>query len=216
MEYLIREYSHKPDVDGLIRIWLSALPDDFLSQLGSKFIGEVYIPELLSSPDSLGYVATESNEIRGFVLACNSKGLLLRVVAKHLPAFIVAWISALVTAPLRVVVSTSSVASYLIRSAFSPIVTEEYMELCYIAMHQNCRGQGVGRALVERLHSGISTRTNAKALSVKTLLGKGRGRAGSFYEMNGFKVKKISGSRVTYTKDIDKHEPPVETFIHEQ
>jgi len=204
MEYLIREYNHTRDRDELIQIWLAALPDDFLSQLGAEFIVETYIPELLASSDSHGYVAMESNEIKGFVFACNSVGLLKRVVTQNLYKFIKAWVLAFRNAPFLLMALTISVAVYVIRSAISPNAVDEVMELCYIAIHPNCQSMGVGKALVERLDNELRTRTNAKGLVVKTLQGKGVGRSGSFYEVNGFKIKRICGTRVIYIKEIEK------------
>ncbi|MBF9040331.1 GNAT family N-acetyltransferase [Rhodobacterales bacterium LSUCC0387] len=212
MEYLIREFNHIDDVAALTQVWLVSLPDDFLSCLGANFIGEAYIPELLSSHPSFCYVATKDDSLIGFVLAANSEGLLRRVVTRNLYKFLKAWLSAFTDAPFSMLFRTISVAIYLMRSLKLSHSTEEIIELCYIATHQHCRGQGVGKALVRRLYSEVSVAANVKALSVKTLHGTGNGRAGRFYQENGFEFYQRVGDRAVYLKAVEPQRVNNEIF----
>lgn len=202
MEYLIRQYDHLRDADALIEIWLEALPDDFVSRLGAPYIAEIYIPELLSSRHSFGYVAVGSHGLMGFVLACNSQGLLQRVVLKNLRRFIQAWAINLIIAPIHTVTNTLSVAGYLLASLGGSNDACEAIEVCYIATNANCRGQGVGTALLNRLCVDVSIETSVQLLKAKTLRGKGPGRASLFYADNAFKIEKKIFNRILYVRTI--------------
>jgi len=163
------------------RLHASALPDDFVSQLGPGFLERVYYTELLKDPDTSGWCSFHEGKIAGFVFFTSNPAFHRNLFLGRPGTFFVhalkrCWSPRFLRLSLEVL-------GLLFFRGRRP--EEAGAELGYIAVDRACRGQGIGSALVrhglEMLKRGGHSRCWVKTLAStpETI---------RFYEGLGFKT----------------------------
>jgi ribosomal protein S18 acetylase RimI-like enzyme len=177
------------DLESVIQLQRTALPDDFLSRMGAEFLRDHYFPLLLGDPANLALGATEAGKLVGYV-AFDRGGSTVRKLAERRPG-----------ALLKAIVLRAGSPTFLAQGlgvakllAFRKAPPEERgSELAFIAVDPGHQGKGIGGELVRRALPILKERGETYCW-VKTL--EKTPQNIRFYESLGFRIYQKSLGRV--------------------
>jgi GNAT superfamily N-acetyltransferase len=128
----------------LANIHASALPDDFLASLGTRFLQDVYWPATFESANGVNLMAVEDGRPVGFVTIAHDSAAFTRDVMRGRTAELaMSAIRAALRRPTQLIKSAEVLWSVL-TSPRDPVDGE----IVLIAVDQSHRGKGVGKMLV--------------------------------------------------------------------
>jgi len=173
------------DSEACAKLLKEALPNDFLSMLGERFIKECYFKELSLAGNGQSFVLYEKNRMVAFLVSANSGGLLKQVVFNNKFLFFRSVFQAFFRAPIKFSMTTISVLFYMLNPKCQ-INKPNVVELCYIAVNETYRNKGVGGKLVNEMINYYCLLENVFGVYVKTLKQDIDGGAKNFYIKNKF------------------------------
>jgi len=170
------------DISALADTHAEALPNDFLVRLGKNFLRHVFFPTLLDSPRTRIHVAELDGQVMGFLVTrVGLGGILGETVARHPLRLAGTCVAAMIRAP-RLFVDAFSVLAQL-RMRASQAEANGVAELFLMAVAENARRRGVGRALI---HASIKELESAGIRSYRVLLHADNVPADRLYDRAGF------------------------------
>lgn len=134
----------KADVDVVVTTHLSAMPDFFLSSLGSAFL-KTYYAALIDDPAAVAFVAAEDDRaVVGFAVgSTNPSGFYRRLLARRWPSFALSSVPGLIRNP-----RAAARIVRAIRYPGSQPQGDNLGGLYSIGVDSGMQGRGVGRKLV--------------------------------------------------------------------
>jgi ribosomal protein S18 acetylase RimI-like enzyme len=185
----------KGDLHSLVELQKRALPDDFLTLLGERFLERIYFPILLGDPRNLVLGAKKGAELAGYV-AFNPGGTALSDLLRHKPASLLKAVVRKSVSPIFLLRGIG-VARLLALRKSPP--EEQGTELAFIAVSPEHQGRGIGKELVARAIALLRDRGQTD-LWVKTLASTPRNV--KFYEGLGFRVYDRRFGRVYLSRKV--------------
>ncbi len=178
--------SHTADVAKLHRL---ALPNGFLSTLGDGFLGALYLG-IGKAPKSVVWVAvSDNNEVLGFVSGtCNVKSCYKSVLSTSF--FQLGWNAIPSLIHLSIWKRIWETLMYPFKTEKTSVDNDEHTcaELLSIAVSEEARGMGLGRALVNKLEASFIEWEHLNRYQVVT--DALDSRSNGFYEGIGFTFQK--------------------------
>jgi len=182
------------DTSEITALHLAALPSDFITSLGPRFLERVFYASVTGKPEGLGTVARDARGLVGFVTGAHpAKEWYASLVRENRGAIVRGVLSKVLRGP-RGVLEVASVARAMRASSSDP---EGFpADLGYIAVDARARGQGLGQRLV-RAHLEALARRGASGCWTKTRSDAAR----RMYEATGFErlfERQVRGETNTY------------------
>lgn len=172
----------KDEIDALVVIHVSAFPDFFLTQLGTRFL-RLYYSSVLSHPEGVLLGCYEGDRLTGFCAATiNSNGFNKRLIKFHFFAF------AMETFILLLTNIKALKRLYLNLSKSDSTNTDkgDYAELLSIGVDRGYQGKGIGKQLLMTLEEEVRCR-GCRKLSLTTDYHNNEQAIG-FYRSMGYRV----------------------------
>ena len=150
----------------LARIHFEALPEDFLPSLGLDFLERVHYPATFTSAYGANLVAVSGGRPVGFVTIAHDAGLFSRDIMRRAVTSIARYALRAAARNPRHLRKTAEVAWSALNGTTDPVKGEIFL----IAVDRECRGRGVGQALVREAMAYLA-RHGVDRCRTKTLAG---------------------------------------------
>lgn len=170
------------DVDSLVRIHKDSFSGFFLTTLGDSFL-RTYYRSVIQSSDAvaLGYF-DDSNQLKGFAVgSLVSKAFHKNLLRDNLFRFGLEAVKIILTKPLAIVRLSKN-----LDKNNSPEDDGKYAELLSIGVSSECKGEGIGKKLIEAFETEVYKR-NAEVISLTTDF-EDNDYALSFYQKRGYEI----------------------------
>jgi ribosomal protein S18 acetylase RimI-like enzyme len=176
----------RKDVAAVVEIHLRSFQGFFLSQLGRRFLAELY-RGFVTDSSAICLIALRGGEPQGFVAGTSDSERFFRsLLQKRWYAFVIAAIPGLVRHPLQV---SRKLFSALFFRGDKPAALRNSALLSSIAVSPGANGRGIGRRLVEDFCSEAAAR-GCTSVYLTTDLDDNQ-LANDFYARCGFTVESV-------------------------
>ena len=183
-DFVCRDATIK-DIEQVARIHISAFPDFFLTQLGSRFLSVMYRAFLLNPASVFVVCQRVDGNLCGFAVGALQSGPRDRRLAlQFFPKFIWAIIPALLRRPFWI---AQRIWARFFETSEAPVVSDQAVMLRSIGVSPEAQGGGVAVALLSSFERmGLSLGGKEVALTTDV---ENNERAQGFYRKQGYEVK---------------------------
>jgi ribosomal protein S18 acetylase RimI-like enzyme len=169
------------DIPAIVALHRRALPRDFITSLGERFLAEVFYAAILAREEGVGVVARRGDALAGFVVGAHpAESWYPALLREHRSALARGVVSRLASGP-EALLELGEVAFAMLKGSSDPAGFPA--DLGYIAVSEAARGAGVGAALVRRFLDALRAR-GAAGCWTKTYASNAAARR--LYERSGF------------------------------
>jgi ribosomal protein S18 acetylase RimI-like enzyme len=181
------------DVPAIVALHLRALPEDFITSLGERFLREVFYGSILSREEGVGVVAVRAEKLQGFVVgAYPADRWYPALLREHRSALARGVLGRLSLGP-QALLELAEVGVALLKGSSDPAGFPA--DLGYIAVSEEARGLGVGSSLVARFLDALRAR-GASGCWTKTYARNEAARAlylrSGFHEIGRRRIRRIT------------------------
>lgn len=167
---------------GVVSLHGRALPADFITSLGERFLARVFYGSILSAPEGVSVVAEREGKLLGFVVgAYPAERWYQSLMSTHRGEFVRSSLGRLSEGP-QALLELAEVGVAMLQGSSDP---EGFpADLGYIAVEAETRGLGIGQKLVKRFLEVLAAR-GARGCWTKTYAT--NAAAQRLYERSGFR-----------------------------
>jgi ribosomal protein S18 acetylase RimI-like enzyme len=171
------------DLDSIVSLHRSALPDDLLPELGDEFLRDFFYPAVLTAPHVHSVVFEINHVVKGFVIFEAPVGHLTNILKQLLKKKPWPILKALANNPRAIASLISTLRSTT--SISQPLDIQTFAELFVIGIDESTRGQGIGKKMVS---VGLQTLQKEESNLEGCLVRTSSTDAKKFYESLGCKL----------------------------
>ncbi len=157
-------FAGEKHIPNIVDIHCASLPDDFLPQLGRKFLENTFYPAVVASDQAALIVELDKESVTGFIIVTQDSGQFLSDIIKN-NFWQFAWTG--LRSSLRSFKYLRKNIEIVISSVFSK-ESHPAGEIYIIAVDQNNRGKGIGARLVDAAREYLKEH-HIDAIKIKTL-----------------------------------------------